>query len=221
MHAKTGETTMQRIQIIGAPFSSYVWIVRMALEEKGVPYDLIPERMHSAEVLAIHPFGKIPVMRHGGVSLCESKAIATYIDRTFDGPKLIPDDARGAAEVEQWVSLVNTAIDPCLIRNYIFSYLFPKGADGKPDRGAIGAVLPAMQAQIDVLDRAVARSGHLVGDRFTLADIYVMPVLEVTQRAPEGKEIVQSAKHLAAYFARHAKRPSYLASFPPPPPSGP
>jgi glutathione S-transferase len=60
---------MQRVQIIGAPFSSYVWIVRMALEEKQVPYDLIPERMHSAEVLPIHPFGKIPVMRHGDVTL--------------------------------------------------------------------------------------------------------------------------------------------------------
>jgi glutathione S-transferase len=137
---------MQRVQIIGAPFSSYVWIVRMALEEKQVPYDLIPERMHSAEVLPIHPFGKIPVMRHGDVTLCESKAIATYIGRTFAGPKLIPDDARGAAEVEQWVSLANTATDPCLIRNYIFSYLFPKGAGGKPDRAAISAVVPAMQA---------------------------------------------------------------------------
>jgi hypothetical protein len=56
----------------------------------------------------------------------------------------------------------------------------PKGADGKPDRAAISAVLPAMQAKIDVLDKAVARSGHLVGDSFTLADIYAMPVLEVS-----------------------------------------
>jgi len=178
---------MSRIQIIGAPFSSYVWIVRMALEEKQVPYDLMPARMHSPEVLAIHPFGKIPVMRHGDITLCESKAIATYIDRTFAGPKLIPEDARGAAEVEQWVSLVNTAIDPCLIRTYIFGYLFPKGADGKPDRAAIGAVLPAMQMQIDVLNKAVAGTDYLVGDGFSLADIYLMPVLEVVQRAPEGR----------------------------------
>lgn len=210
---------MSRIQIIGAPFSSYVWIVRMALEEKRVPYDLMPAPMHSPEVLAIHPFGKIPVMRHGDLTLCESKAITTYIDRTFDGLRLIPDDARGAAEVEQWVSLVNTAIDPCLIRSYIFSYLFPKGADGKPDRAAIGAILPTMQTQIDVLDKAVARTGYLVGDGFSLADIYLMPVLEVVQRAREGNEMVQSAKSLAAYFARHAERPSYRASFPPPPPS--
>jgi glutathione S-transferase len=141
------------------------------------------------------------------------------LTRTFDGLRLIPDDARGAAEVEQWVSLVNTAIDPCLIRSYIFSYLFPKGADGKPDRAAIGAILPTMQTQIDVLDKAVARTGYLVGDGFSLADIYLMPVLEVVQRAREGNEMVQSAKSLAAYFARHAERPSYRASFPPPPPS--
>jgi glutathione S-transferase len=32
---------MNRIELIGAPFSSYVWVVRMALEEKGVPYDLV------------------------------------------------------------------------------------------------------------------------------------------------------------------------------------
>jgi len=209
---------MNRIQIIGAPFSSYVWVVRMALEEKQVPYDLVPARMHSPEVLAIHPFGKIPVMRHGDLTLCESKAIVTYIDRTFTGRKLIPNDARGAAEVEQWVSLINTAIDPCLIRSYIFSYLFPKGADGKPDRAAIDAVLSTMQSQIDVLDKAVARTGYLVGDGFSLADVYLMPVLEVVQRAREGNEMVQSAKNLAAYFARHAERPSYRASFPPPPP---
>jgi glutathione S-transferase len=208
---------MNRIEIIGAPFSSYVWVVRMALEEKGVPYHLVPAPMHSPEVSAIHPFGKIPVMRHGDLVLCESKAIATYIDKTFSGRKLIPDDARGTAEVEQWVSLVNTMIDPCLIRTYLFAYLIPKGADGQPDRAAIDAVLPAMQQQIHVLDGAVASTGYLAGDSFSLADIYLLPVLHLVQRGPEGAEMVQSAKNLSAYFATHARRPSYRASLPPPP----
>jgi glutathione S-transferase len=205
---------MTRIQIIGAPFSGYVWVVRMACAEKGVAYDLVPARMHTPEVMAIHPFGKIPVMRDGDITLCESKAIATYIDQAFPGPRLIPKDARGAAEVEQWVSLINTAIDPCLIRTYLFSYLFPKGADGKPDRAAIDAMLPAMQRQIDVLDQAVARTGYLVGDGFSLADIFLMPVLTVVQRAPEGSAMVQSAENLFAYFTRHAERPSYRATLP-------
>jgi glutathione S-transferase len=205
---------MTRIRIIGAPFSSYVWVVRMACEEKRVPYDLVPAGLHSPEVCAIHPLGKIPVMRHGDVALFESKAIATYIDKTFPGPKLIPDDAPGAAEVEQWVSLVNTAIDPCLIRTYVLGYL--AGADGNPDRVAIDGVLPIMARQIDVLDRAVARTGYLAGRSFTLADINLMPVLYFVQGFPEGVEMVRSAKNLSAYFARHAARPSYQASFPPP-----
>jgi hypothetical protein len=53
-----GETATRRIQIIGAPFSNYVWIVRMACEEKGVPCDLVPARMHSPEVSAIPPVRK-------------------------------------------------------------------------------------------------------------------------------------------------------------------
>ena len=210
---------MAKLQIIGIPQSSYVWVARMVCEEKGVPYDLVPARAHSAEVDAIHPLGKVPVMRHGDIALCESKAIATYIDKTFGGPKLIPEDARGAAQVEQWVSLVNTAVDPCLIRTYFFSYLFPKGVDGKPDRAAIDGMLPAMGKQVDMLDNAVAKTGHLVGNGFTLADINLMPVLYYAQRFPEGSEIVQSAKNLAAYFARHSARPSYKATFPPPLPA--
>ena len=207
---------MNKIQIIGPPFSSYVWVVRMACEEKQVPYDLVPGDIHSPEVYAIHPFGKVPVMRHGDIELCESKAIVTYIDKTFPGPALIPEDARGAAEVEQWVSLVNTAIDPCLIRGYFLGHIVPKGADGQPDRAAIVGALPAMRKQIDVLDKTVARTGYLAGASFTLADINLMPVLYYVQRFPEGGEMVQPAKSLSDYFARHSERQSYKASFPPP-----
>src|SRR2546430_17569836 len=86
---------MPALEIIGAPQSNYVWAVRMVCEEKGVPYEHRPERPHTPDVDALHPFGKIPVMRHGDVTLCESKAIATYIDRVFDGPKVIPERAEG------------------------------------------------------------------------------------------------------------------------------
>jgi glutathione S-transferase len=209
---------MDKIQIVGAPQSNYVWVVRMACEEKGVPYEIVPVRPHTPDIDALHPLGKIPGMRHGDVALCESKAIATYIDRTFPGPKLIPEDARGAAEVEQWVSLVNTSIDPCLVRVYLLAYFFPKTADGKPDRAAIDGVLPAMQKQIGLLDQAVAKTGYLAANSFTLADINLLPILYYVQRMPEGGEMIKAAQHLAGYFARHTQRPSFKASTPPPPP---
>ena len=90
---------MPALEIIGAPQSNYVWVVRMVCEEKGVPYQHRAERPHTPDVDAIHPFGKIPVMRHGDVELCESKAIVTYIDRVFYGPKVIPDDPATGAKV--------------------------------------------------------------------------------------------------------------------------
>jgi glutathione S-transferase len=207
---------MARVEIIGVPQSNFVWVVRMVCEEKGVSYDLTPARPHSTEVDAIHPFGKIPAMRHGDVSLCESKAIATYIDRSFNGPKVIPDDPRGAAETEKWISLINTQIDPIMVRQYLLNYVFPKTADGTPDREAIDAALPAMKNQINVLDRAVSSSGHLAGNGFTLADIDLLPILYYLQKYPEGEAMVNGAKNLTAYFAKHSERPCYKATIPPP-----
>ncbi|HLH92816.1 MAG TPA: glutathione S-transferase family protein [Xanthobacteraceae bacterium] len=207
---------MDKVQIIGVPQSNYVWVVRMACEEKGVPYDIAPVRPHTPEIEALHPLGKIPGMRHGDVSLCESKAIVGYIDRMFPGPKLIPEDARAAAEVEQWVSLVNTSIDPCLVRIYLLAYFFPKTPDGSPDRAVIDGVLPTMQKQIDLLDEAVAKTGYLAAGRFTLADINLLPILYYVQRCPEGGEMVKGATNLAGYYGRHAERASFKASTPPP-----
>ena len=210
---------MPNVEIIGFAPSTYVRVARMACEEKGVAYDLKPAPPHSPEVLAIHPFGKIPVMRHGDFELCESKAIATYLDLSFSGPRLIPSEARHAALTEQWVSLVNTRMDATMIRTYLFAYLFPKTADGKPDRQVIDAVTPALKEEIGLLNKSVARGGYLAGDGFTFADINVMPILFYLQKFPEGAAAIAAGKPLADYYERLAARPSFQNTIPPPPPA--
>ena len=206
---------MPALEIIGVPQSNYVWAVRMVCEEKGVPYDYKPERPHSPAVDAIHPFGKVPVMRHGDLELCESKAIATYIDRVFDGPRVIPQDAKRAAQVEQWVSLGNVEFDRLMIRQYVIGYVFP--TDGKPDMAAIGAAAEKMKPQVEILDRAVAGTGYLVGESLTLADINILPMLFYVNRFEEGKALLGAAKNLSAYMERHFARESFRKSAPPPP----
>jgi len=208
---------MPTLEIIGAPQSNYVWAVRMVCAEKGVAYEHKPVRPHTPDIDAIHPFGKIPVMRHGDVELCESKAIATYIDRVFDGPKVIPEEPKAAAQVEQWVSLGNVEFDKLMIRQYVVGYAFPK-EPGKPDMKAIGEAAEKMKPQIAVLDRAVAGTGHLAGDGFTLADINILPMLFYVNRFEEGKALLAGAKNLSAYMERHFARPSFQKSKPPPPP---
>jgi glutathione S-transferase len=209
---------MGNLQIIGMPQSNFVWVVRMACAEKGVPYDLVPARPHTPEVDAIHPFGRIPAMRHGDLALFESKAIVTYIDRAFGGPKLIPDDPAGAAQVEQWVSLINTQFDPIMVRGYLLSYFFPGTPDGSPDRAKIESVLPALRKQIEVLDGAVARTGYLAGADFSLADIDLLPILHYLLKLPESSELVKGSKDLNAYYERLAERPCFKATIPPPVP---
>jgi glutathione S-transferase len=191
----------------------------MVCEEKGIDYELKPVPPHSPEVLAIHPFGKVPVMRHGDLVLCESKAIATYLDRAFPGPQLIPADPRLAGLTEQWVSLVNSVMDGTMVRTYLFLYIFPKTADGKPDRQAIEAVTPALREQLALLDKAVAKTGYLAGNQLTLADINLLPILYYVRQFPEGAAALQSLPHLAAYYDRHAARPSFKNTIPPPPPA--
>jgi glutathione S-transferase len=209
---------MATLEIIGNPASTYVRVARMACEEKGVTYDLKPALPHSPEVDAIHPFGKIPVMRHGDYELCETKAMATYLDRAFPGPKLIPDDPRAAAETEKWVSIINTMVDPVWVRRYNFGYIFPKTADGKPDRAVIDAALPELHRQAEILDRGLAKTGSFSGNGFSFADINLMPILFYTQKFPEGAEIVNSSKNLKAFYERNAQRASFKNTDPPPPP---
>jgi glutathione S-transferase len=208
---------MPELEIIGAPQSNYVWAVRIAATEKGVPYKFTPLRPNTPEVGAIHPFGKIPVMRHGDFALFESHAIATYIDRAFDGPPLIPRDAKGAALTEQWISCVNTLIDPTCVRQYIVGYAFPGTPDGSPNRPRIDAALPAMEKQLPVLDKALAETGHLVGDTLTFADMNLFPIAFYLQRFPESRAMMQKQQRLTAFVERMLARESVNATKPPPP----
>jgi glutathione S-transferase len=209
---------MSHVEIIGAARSTYTRVARMVCEEKSIAYELREAAPRSPDAFAIHPFGKIPVLRHGDFELYESKAIATYLDLSFPGPKLIPTEPRKAALTEQWVSLVNTRIDTTMIRTYLFAYIFPKTADGKPDRKAIDALVPTVEQEVGLLNRAVAKTGFLVGDGLTYADLNLMPILFLVRQLPEGAAAMAAAKPLSEYYQRLAARPSFQNTMPPPGP---
>ena len=206
---------MPALEIIGGPQSNFVWAVRIALGEKGVPYELVDVMPHTPSVDAIHPLGKIPVMRHGDFTLCESRAIVGYIDSAFPGPKLLPADAKQAARIEQWISLVCTTIDVTGFRPYVGAYIFPGTPDGKPDRKRVEAAWPKLESYLGMIDKAVA-SGHLVGDSFTLADAYLFPIVFYLRRMPESGRMIESAKSIVPYIERHRSRPTVRDTIPPP-----
>ncbi len=206
---------MTDIEIIGAPQSPFVRTARMACAEKGVSCRLTTAMPHTPEVDCIHPFGKIPVMRYGDFELCESKAIASFVDRAFAGPKLFPDDAKLWSKVEQWASIVSTAVVPSLVP-YLGAHFFPKTADGRPDPDVIAKALPGVRASIETLDKAVANKTCLAGDEFTYADISLLPFLAYLRDLPESGALLAAANALSNYFDRHSERASFKATVPPP-----
>jgi glutathione S-transferase len=81
-------------------------------------------------------------------------------------------------------------------------------------------VLPAVREQLGILDEAVSQTGYLVGREFTLADINLLPILFYLRLPPEGAAALAPDRPLGCYYERHAARPSFVATTPPPgPPS--
>ena len=67
-----------------------------------------------------------------------------------------------------------------------------------------------------MLDDALAKNGHLVGDKLTFADLNVLPMLTTLTNFPQGKEIVAKFPNVTKFVAAMTGRPSYKATEPPP-----
>ena len=199
------------LEIIGFPRSNFVRAVRMVAEEKGVSYELAPETPHSDAVKALNPTGKIPAMRHDGLEISESLAIAAYIDDAFDGPKLAPDDPKGAAKVNQWTAFAATEVDQLLMRNYVVEYAFHKDADGNVVRTKIDKAIKRFPKMFGMIEAALA-DGYLGGDSFTMADCFLAPILNATSNFPEGKAAIEASPAISAYMAKMNERPSFQAT---------
>jgi glutathione S-transferase len=201
------------LEIIGIPGSNFVRTVRLVAEEKGVAYELEPARPHSDEVTAIHPLGLVPVMRHEGLELSESMAIARYIDSAFEGPALVPAEPRAAAQVDRWMAYCATSVDQLLMRQYVIEYLFHKDDDGNVVRHRIDKAVRRFAKTYASLEAGVA-GGFLGGGSISLADCFVIPMLVAAKNFPEGEAELATNPALTAYFERFCQRPSFAATQP-------
>ena len=89
----------------------------LTLAEKGVAFeshyiDMLNFDQHRPEYLAINPQGTIPAMTHGSRVLTESTAIMEYVDEAFEGPRLMPADARDAWRVRWWMKFMDQWLAP-------------------------------------------------------------------------------------------------------------
>lgn len=196
------------LEIIGTPNSNFVRTVRMVAEEKGVFYENSPDMPHSDVIKLLHPMGQVPVMKHDDFQLFESMAIARYIDTAFDGPPLVPANPEAAARTIQWASFAQTSVDQLIMRQYVLEYLFNKDESGNLVRDNIDKVVNKISKIFRTLDEAVS-GGYFGSNEFSMADCFLMPIISYGQMFPEGKEALESGKHLKLYFDKLSERPSF------------
>ena len=197
------------VTLLGNPLSSYVRTARMGLAEKGVKYTLEPHAPNTPEMLAVHPFGKVPAFRDGDLEMFETSAILRYVDESFDGPALIPGNIRDRARCEQWVSAVNAYMYDTMIRRYVLQYIFKKD-----DRSVIEGALKEIPGQLAILERTYGSKNLLAGANVSLADLFVAPILYYVEQMPEGKALLAKAPNVQRAQAAMRERESFKATEP-------
>jgi glutathione S-transferase len=203
------------LTLIGIPRSSYVRSVRMAMAEKGLAYTYDPAALHSENVTAINPFGRVPAFRDGDLALFETSAIIRYLDECFDGPSLLAGSIEKRAMMEQWTSLYNAHCYDAMVRRYLLQYISPKGTDGKPDRKTIDGALPEIEKQLGVFDRGYNGRNVLVGDTITLPDLLLAPVIFYLGLFSESKAMLDNVPNVTRAHAWMAERESFKTTMPP------
>ena len=206
---------MSSIVVYGFALSTYVRTARLALEEKGVAYELAPIELGSEEHLKLHPFGKMPAFRHGDVRLYETSAIARYVDETFDGPALQPSDVGARARMNQWISAFNDYYNSHLIRVLVLERLVFPMRGKETDEARIKEALPKIENCLDVMERELGDGrAYIAGDELTLADLFLAPVLFYVRMTPEGDRLLADRPAIGRWYERVSARPSFGATQP-------
>ena len=211
---------MSVVEIIGLDASTFVRSALMACNEKGIPHRLVNgpvgdgSGLKSPAFLALNPYGRMPVMRHNGFLLFETSAIIRYLEAEFGGRRLIPTETKMAALTEQWSSAIGFSGYRNLVVNYLFHYVFPKGADGAPDRAAVEAGLPAMKRELEILEGGLEHGTYFCGEEPTMPDLLLVPILEYMRRRPESGHEMARLPRLSRLMAAFEQRESYGRTIP-------
>src|SRR6476660_9842600 len=154
--------------VYGFPRSTFVNIVRLILTHKDVTYqfhDLEPV-MGKPDHLALHPFNRVPILRHGDLTIYETSAIAVYVDEAFDGAHLTPKDFKTRARMNQWVSAVNSYYYPYMIYHVTHERLvFPRARHRLRREGRRACAAQGRNGALGRRTRACPRQKLPVGRR--------------------------------------------------------
>lgn len=205
------------LTLFGYRYSVYTRTVRLVLHEKRLRATLVEVDPFAPPLPEgysdLHPFGLVPVLRHGPFTLHETAVIARYLDEALPGPPLQPEDARDRARMAQAVAICDAYAYWPLVRQVYVHRVFRPAEGTAPDPVALASGLAAAPRVLAALDR-IAAEGRVLSGTVTLADLHLAPMLAAFVQAPEGAEMLSRHPALAAWWRWMAARPGMAATDP-------
>jgi glutathione S-transferase len=187
------------------PFSSYSQKALVALYENGTPFDYrsLEDPAANAELAALWPMKRFPVLVDGERTVLEATCIVEYLDRHHPGPaRLIPGDADAALEVRMLDRFFDNYVSTPQ-QKLVFDRLRP---EGRRDPHGVDEAKAMLETAYAWLDRRMADREWAAGDAFSLADCAAAPFLFY---ADWTHPIAPAFRHVHAYRARLLARPSF------------
>ena len=193
------------IQLYGHELSGNSYKVRLFLsllnlEFEWIEVDFMTAEHKGAEHLARNPFGQVPVLVDGNVTLPDAQAILVYLARQYGGNEWLPLDALPLARVIRWLSTAAGEVRQGT-ENARLYYLFG-AANINIEQATQKAEFILMQ-----LDKHLSDRNWLEFDRPTIADIAVFPYVAL---ARDGKINLDVYPHVLTWIERVKQLPGYI-----------
>ncbi|WIW43762.1 glutathione S-transferase family protein [Bradyrhizobium sp. 62B] len=186
--------------------------VRWALEEAALPYRVAstPFDDRRPAHLAHQPFGQVPWLTDGGISIFETGAILLHLGERSE--KLMPTDPRGRAEATAWVFAALNSVEMASLPWGMSKFM------GHPtDTAAWKFVDDFLKLRLKHLEPVLAGREWLVGS-FSVADILMADVLRLVDMfggladSPACRAYVARATGRPAFIKAHADQMAHFAA---------
>jgi glutathione S-transferase len=185
--------------------------VRWALEEARLPYrvESVSFEERGPEHLAHQPFGQVPWLTDGDISIFESGAILLHLAELHES--LMPRDARGRAEVIEWLFAALNSVEMATLPWSLFAF-----NHGKADAPGRKRFDEFVELRLKRLEPVLGKRDWLAGS-FSVADILMADVLRLVDRFeglaqyPACHAYVARAKGRPAFAKAHADQLAHFA----------
>jgi glutathione S-transferase len=200
------------IKVYGVHGSPFVRKVFIALDFKGIPYEVVPQMPFSgdADYLEINPLGKVPTLVDGELTLGDSKVICQYLEDAYPDPALYPRNAADKAMAHWYEDLCGGRISELAAGIFFQRFMRPFAFKQEPDEELVSRIIERdLPPMLDYLEGQVPESGFLFG-KFTMADLCIASPFVNASYA--GYEVDASRwPGVAALIARVREQPQVQA----------